>query len=1146
SDIYSLGVMLFELLSGHRPYDLEGKPLHEISRLVCEAEPQLPSEIIGKNRNLLPRYAGEIEAVSESRGSKLGELKDVIRGSLDRIIMKAIAKDPARRYGSVKDLSGDIERFLEGREVKAEAYRSAKKPRHETEAAKPNTKSIAVLPFRTLNLLTTEDTGDKFFGLGLADALIARLSKIRRFVVRPTSSILAFEEQSVDLVKAARDLQVDYVLDGNIKRAADRMRISVQLLDVRKNAAIWATSIDETIGDFFSLEDAISKKVIEALLPQLTGNDLEEFSKRGTNNAEAYEHYLRGRYYFSSTTEEGFARAFVSFHRAIAEDPGFAHAYIGLADYYCFLGIYGVLPPQECFQSAIQMAQKAVELDGELADAHASLGFSLHGGNYDWSKAEYHLSRSLELNPNSATAYVWFAIVRYTEGRFSEGLNFAKRAIELDPLTPFNHHNLGWGLYFARRFEESSEQYKKLTSDFPEYGLGYYGLAKNLRRLGKISEAYRATENIMKTLGDSNFVKLSVAETYAADGKREKAEEILGEVSALSEDRFVSPYLTALVYAQMGDKQNTLESLKKAVEIKDAWLNWFAVEPAFDLIREDEYFQTVLEFTGYDIFPKSSIAVSADAETPELHNLPTLVLGDESPDSAGSDSFPGSRKIWQNPWIYLASVLLALVAFLGFYKSGSDNGSATEVGTPALRSQSIVILPFESDGLEDENLGIGLADALSNRLGYIRRLSVIAPNSGRSVKDKTIAEIGTELNVGYILRGSLARKSANVNVNVELLDPKNEKPLWKENFTAADGDLFEIQTKIAGKIWNSLGIEPLPMERRQIAKVYTTNRAAYDLYLIGRYQLTDRSPENLHKAIGTFTKAVEADKDFALAYAGLADSYALLKLYDIPPPADAFDMAEKFALKAISIDENLVEAHTSLAYIKFYGQRNFEGAELEFRRAIQLNPSYSQAHHWFGLLLISLNRPVDAIGEIETATKLDPNSLIVRTALAKAYFHNKQFKQSIAECEKVLADQKDFVPAYKIMRWAYLMQNNYQAAKTAFQNELSFSGGDIDDPGWYMIVAQVESLTDKKKEIAEKLDAAVRQPVVKDSPDTFSYEIALAYAGLGEKQKSLDWLEKAESSGDSGIVQLESDPRLEKLRKEPRFRELLRKIKKTE
>ncbi|MEZ5343958.1 MAG: protein kinase [Pyrinomonadaceae bacterium] len=1147
SDIYSLGVLLYELLSGHRPFDLEGRSLHEFSRIICESDPLPPSAVIGQTGHLLPKYGGDIDLVAVSRSSKISELKDKLTGSLDNIILKTLSKKPEDRYGSVAEFSRDIRRYLEGGEVQAAPYFLKTDKETVSSELRPNSKSIAVLPFRTLNLLTTEDTGDKFFGLGLADALIARLSKIRRFVVRPTSSILGFEEKNFDVLKAAKELQVDFVIDGNVKRAADRMRITVQLLDVRENATIWATSIDETIGDFFSLEDVISKKVVEALLPQLTGNDIEEFSKRGTNNAEAYENYLRGRYYFSNSTEDGFAKAFLSFHKAIAEDPQFAHAYVGLADYYSFLGIYGVLPPQECFQSAIEMARKAVELDEELAEAHAALGFALHGGNYDWSKAEYHLSRSLELNPNSATAYVWFSIVRFTESRFEEGLEFARRSLKLDPLTPFNHHNLGWGLYYARRYEESVEQYKKVVSDFPGYGLGYYGLAKCYRKLGRTSEAYEATENIRKTLGESNFVRLSEAETFAADVKKQKALEILREVNLLSAERFVSPYLSALVYAQMDDKENTLKCLEKAVEIKDAWLNWFAIEPVFDLIRDEEYFQTVLEFTGYDAFPRSSISVpepGQDSGTRALHNLPTLVL-EEDPLPALSAKGSRTRKsIWKNPLVYAVFALLLLTTAFGYFYYVSNTDPDRRAGMPPIRSQSIVILPFKSNGAANENLGIGLADALSNRLGYIRRLSVIAPNSGRSVKDKNIVEIGGELNVGYVLSGTLENNAGQLRITAELTEPDDQKVLWSENFLVKDGNLFEAQSRIAERVWTSLGVEPLPAEREQVSRVYTRDPSAYELYLIGRYQLTNRSPENIRKAINTFNQAVSRDPQFALAYAGLADGFALLKSYEFPPPPDVHEKAKEYALKALELDENLVEAHTSLAYIKFYNERDREGAELEFRRAIQLNPSYSQAHHWFGLLLLTLNRSIDAVGEMKTAVELDPNSYIVKTALAMAYFHNKQYDDTIRECELVLAESSEFLPALRVLRWAHLMKKDYNAARSVFQKEFSHGGGETNDPGWYMIEAQVESLGANKKEIAEKLDQAVKAPIIVKALPAFSYENALAYNMLGEKDKAFQWLETAESSGDNGFLLLEVDPRFENLRSEPRFKNLVGKLKK--
>jgi serine/threonine protein kinase/tetratricopeptide (TPR) repeat protein len=1154
SDIYGLGVLLYELLSGYRPYNFEGNSsLHEISRVICEEIPKKPSEIIGRDQNLLAKYSADPHKAAESRNTNIKDLRKEISGDLDEIVMKAIAKDPYERYISVEGLSEDIRSFLNGQEVIAKNYVPKVNAVLNGDLSQGNHKSLAVLPFKTLNILTTEDTGDKFLGLGLADALITRLSKIRDFIVRPTSSIMAFEEGGFDTLKVGGDLKVDYILDGNIKRAGDRLRVTVQLLDIEKNATIWATSIDETSGDIFGLEDTISNKVVEALLPQLTGSDLVEFSKRGTDNAEAYEHYLRGRYYFNTNTEEGFAKAFVSFHKAIAEDENYLNAYIGLADYYCFLGIYGVLPPQECFQAAIEMAKKAVELDGDSAEAHATLGFAIHGGNYDWSKAEYHLSRSLEINPNSATAFVWLSIVRYSEGRFDDGLEFAKRAIKLDPLTPFTHHNYGWGLYYARRFEESISHYQKIVSEFPNYGLAYYGLSKGLRIQGRTKEALQAIGNAKRIFGDSNFIRLSEAETYAADGDKEKVQKILNELHKISKDHFVSPYHLALVYSHLGDKENALASLEKASEIKDAWLNWFGVEPIFDFLRDDERFQKILEAIGYDVFfGYSSIAnrsITHTFDTRALHNLPTIVLEEENKLSTNltADTIPlKSKRFWQKPLFYILIVFLALFFLIGFSQINFKNDADQKTAALITKNNSIVILPFKTENTTDENLGIGLSDALSNRLGYIRRLSVIAPNSGRSVKDKKTDEIGEKLKVGYILRGTLARNSEKVNINVELVDSTDETTIWTENFTTSDGNLFEIQTKIAEKIWTALGIEPLSTERQQISRVYTKDASAYELYLIARYQLTNRSPENIRKAINTFKQAVEIDPDFALAYAGLADGYALLRSYEFPPPAGVYENAKKNALKALELDENLVEAHTSLAYIKFYNERDREGAELEFRRAIQLNPSYSQAHHWFGLLLLTTNRSLDAVDEMKTAVELDPNSYIVKTALAMAYFHNKQYDEAIKECDKVLTENKEFLPALRVLRWAYLMKKDYRSAHAVFQKEFSYGGGETDDPGWYMIIAQVEALGENKPEITENLDRSVEQPIIKNALPAFSYEIALAYNMLGEKEKTLKWLEKAESSGDNGFILLEVDPRFENLRNEPRFQKLVKKLKKSE
>ncbi|HEY0657550.1 MAG TPA: hypothetical protein VGD05_03705, partial [Pyrinomonadaceae bacterium] len=532
-----------------------------------------------------------------------------------------------------------------------------------------------------------------------------------------------------------------------------------------------------------------------------------------------------------------------------------------------------------------------------------------------------------------------------------------------------------------------------------------------------------------------------------------------------------------------------------------------------------------------------------------FHNETTLHLqtSEDTDDSLSEAVSEKPKKFRRKTRVYALSGLLILILSAGiwqlavkydFYNSFKP---ASDPASKTFQNPSIIIFPFKYGDLAQENLGVGLADALSRKLGNIKRLNVISASTGRLLENEDLEKITNELGTVFIVRGTLDKNADNLIISAEMVNSSDGRVVWSESFSDKRGDFFSLQTLVAERVWTSLGIEPLPMEKEQIYRAYTNNQLAYELFLVGRYKMTNRSTENLRKAVSAFTQALDEDENFALAYIGLADAYLLLNLYDVTPPPDGYAKAEQAARKALEIDDNLASAHTSLGYIKFFKKRDRTGAELEFRRAIQINPSYAQAHHWFSLALSALKRPAEAISEAQTAERLDPRSSAVKSALCSTYFYARQYEQGLPACERAIALNEDFVPAHKTKRWIYQAMGNYEAALATYRREYSYSGGN-NEPGWAIIKSQVEALGENREKALSDLKLAIETPEVKNNPFAFAVEIALAFNALGDKESALFWLEKSEAADNHGFNFMAADPRLENLQNEPRFQALVKKM----
>jgi tetratricopeptide (TPR) repeat protein len=453
--------------------------------------------------------------------------------------------------------------------------------------------SIAVLPFRVLGP-PGENTGDEYLGIGLTDALITRLSNVRRLVVRPTSSVLRYHGAAIEPLLAGRDLGIDFVVDGSLRRVGNRIRVTAQLLSVNEGVTRWSEQFDEESTDVLQIEDSISEKVATALLPQLTGDEKRQLSKRGTDSSEAFEAYLRGRYYWSSYTEVGLAKALESYKKAIKHDPDYALAYTGIADYYNWLGVFGIRPFAETSAAAKQNAAKAVELDSTSAEAYSALGFATACHDFDWAVAEGMHRRSIELNPNYATGHHWYAFHLMMEGRFNEGLEQMLLTRELDPLSPSVLQALGWCYYHARRFDESIATYRNMLEAVPEFPYGLVTLSWTLRHTGNFDESVQTAEKALELSGGGTFYVAALGQAYAAAGRKADARKVLDRLAQLSVHGYVSPYQLSLIHLHLGERDRALQLLLEAHTIKDAWVVWLGVEPQFDPLRGEPSFEAIL------------------------------------------------------------------------------------------------------------------------------------------------------------------------------------------------------------------------------------------------------------------------------------------------------------------------------------------------------------------------------------------------------------------------------------------------------------------------------------------------------------------------------------------------------------------------
>ena len=454
--------------------------------------------------------------------------------------------------------------------------------------------SLAVLPLKSFS----NDTDDEVFRVGLADALITKLSTIRQIVVRPTSSIIRYSDSKDEPQAIGRALGVDSVLDGHLQRDGDRIRVTLQLVNVKDGSQIWANQVDDTFTNIFNLQDSISDQVLRSLSITLTPDDQKFLAKRYTRNTDAYHDFLIGRHYLHKRTDEGVKKAIEHFKLAIDKDPVYAMAYAGLAEAYTLSSYYSAVAPRDAFPKAKAAAGRALEIDDTLGEAQTTLAYVEFIYEWNFQAAERDFQRAFELSPNYAAARFWYGECLMYLGRFVEGIAQIQRAHELDPLSPVYSANIGWAYHIARQDDEAIKHLQQVIQSDNSYHMAYFYLGMAFESKGRFDEAIAAYQKATELSGGYPG-RSGLGHAYAVSGKRAEALQIIKQMD--DESRQQKPVRTtsyALIYAGLNDLDKAFEWLEKGYEERYEGVIYLKVQPYYDNLRSDPRYTDLLRRIG--------------------------------------------------------------------------------------------------------------------------------------------------------------------------------------------------------------------------------------------------------------------------------------------------------------------------------------------------------------------------------------------------------------------------------------------------------------------------------------------------------------------------------------------------------------------
>ena len=952
ADVFAVGAVLYELVTGERAF--AGESAIDTISAVLTAEPPA-----------------------------LARLPEPWR----TVVARCLEKDPGRRFASMKELAAALER------PSASPERGAANPRGDRRVL------LAVLPFENVS----GDADQEYFSDGLTDEMIAQLGRVNphRLGVIARTSAMKYKHTAKTIDVVGRELGVGYVLEGSVRRSAQRVRVTARLVQVSDQSHVWAESYDREVGDLLALETDLAQAIGEEIRVQLTPGERGRIAKQRSVDPAAYDAYLKGRYFWSRRSRESIEKGVDYFLKAIDIDPEYAAAHAGLADAYLTQLDFNHRPPPEAVALADRAITEALRLDDTLAEPHSSLGhLRLH--QFDFQGAEAQFLRAIELNPGYGTAHYYFGNLLAALGRFDEGLVEATKALEIDPMTPHTRLNRVFILYLARRYDSAIKDLHDTIELDPAYTAPYYFLGLVYERQGKYAEAIEQLRRVGPSSYDRGVtVRAAVGFTHAMAGNRVQALQVLRQLEDASAHEYLSSYDLALLHAALGDTDQACALLSKAYAEHSSFLPYLNVDARFDGVRSDPRVQALVQRMR---FPDR---------------------GD------GRRSIERPRR--PAPIAVGVVAALALAAAAWFIGVPGRSAPAADAERP-----TVAVLPFDNPSREAalEWLRSGVPDMLSIGLAESRNVVVVA---SRQAPD-----------VDVVVAGAVYPRGSDLRIDVRVQDLTTSRLLTA---ASAEGpDVFAVADELVARLRTAFpGGDDAG---RPLAEITTHSIDAFRLFTEGYAAIRANRPTEARQALEA---ALRLDPGYALAHVAMSEAFS--KFGDQKRAEEHLSRAKALANRLSERDRLLVEAREA----HFAGQTDRTIRALEafvarwpaedtawdlyvhaydrdpalrrrildvlhrWRKAVP-GPGAGHMHNHFGYAHLDAGRVEDAIASFDAYRRVSPQEPNAHDSYGEALLVAARPAEAIASYERALAIDPEFGASTIGRSWALGMDGRFDEA----------------------------------------------------------------------------------------------------------------------